>query len=103
MSCGCGGAPVSSAQKRKSLWRLAALVAIAWAITKREWGLLILGAAAFVAYCLSTHPRPATQAAAPQADVSPPDSFSSGTDNVPGSPSPTTLVQGISPTISGDC
>ena len=101
MSCGCGGGAGGGVRPPRNALKVAALVAIAWAVAKREWGLLVLGFAAFVAYRASKHGPGAAVPAAASA-LSAPDSFSAGTNNVSGSPSPTTTVDSASPS-SGDC
>lgn len=84
--------------------RIGAVVVAAWLIAKREWGLLFLAVAAFGVYLASIRTRAGTAGStATAATTGVPSGFTTGTENVEGSASPTTLVQGISPTIPGDC
>lgn len=103
MSCGCGGGAAGGlAHPPRNALKFAAVVAVAWAIAKREWGLLVLGLAAFIAYRASKR-SPGAAVPAGASGLSAPDSFSTGTTNTPGSPSPTTTVPGSSSSNPGDC
>jgi len=104
VSCGCSGGGTSRTSQRASAVRIAAIVVIAWLAAKREWGLLVVAVGAFVAYRASTRPKASPASASNGGGGSgPPSGFSTGTDNVEGVASPTTTVEGVSPTITGDC
>jgi len=104
VSCGCGGSSPGLARPSRNIVKFAAVVAVAWAVSKREWGLLVLAVAAFVCYRASQHkPGASVPASGGASTLSAPDSFSTGTDNVAGSPSPTTTVEGTTPSNSGSC
>ena len=105
MSCGCSGdagtSTGASATRPRSVVKIALVLAVAWAVAKGQWGALVLIVGAALAYRIAAQP-PGT-AAAPVAPLQPPGSFTTGTDNVEGSAAPTTLVEGISPTVPGSC